>query len=106
MADDPAATAAINNPVLSTLVTAVTKAGLVDTLNGEGPFTIFAPVNDAFAAIPADQLEAVLADNDLLTIDPHLPRRRRREDELGRPDRRRQGHHRERCRTDLRRRHR
>jgi transforming growth factor-beta-induced protein len=67
MADDPAATAASNNPVLSTLVTAVTEAGLVDTLNGDGPFTIFAPTNDAFAAIPAADLEAVLADNDLLT---------------------------------------
>ena len=67
MADDPAATAASNNPVLSTLVTAVSQAGLVDTLNGEGPFTIFAPTNDAFAAIPADQLEAVLADQELLT---------------------------------------
>ena len=67
MADDPAATAASNNPVLSTLVTAVTQAGLVDTLNGPGPFTIFAPTNDAFAAVPAADLEAVLADNDLLT---------------------------------------
>ena len=43
MADDPAATAASNNPVLSTLVGAVAEAGLVDTLNSEGPFTIFAP---------------------------------------------------------------
>jgi transforming growth factor-beta-induced protein len=67
MADDPAATAASNNPVLSTLVSAVSQAGLVDTLNGEGPFTIFAPTNDAFAAIPADQLDAVLADTELLT---------------------------------------
>ena len=67
MADDPAATAASNNPVLSTLVTAVVEAGLVDTLNSEGPFTIFAPTNDAFAAIPAADLEAVLADKDLLT---------------------------------------
>jgi uncharacterized surface protein with fasciclin (FAS1) repeats len=67
MADDPAATAASNNPVLSTLVTAVTQAGLVDTLNGEGPFTIFAPTNDAFAALPAADLQAVLADKDLLT---------------------------------------
>jgi len=67
MADDPAATAASNNPVLTTLVTAVTEAGLVDTLNGDGPFTIFAPTNDAFAAVPGDQLEAVLADTDLLT---------------------------------------
>ena len=67
MADDPAATAASNNPVLSTLVTAVTEAGLVDTLNGPGPFTIFAPTNDAFAAIPPADLDAVLADKELLT---------------------------------------
>ena len=67
MADDPAATAASANPLLSTLVSAVTQAGLVDTLNGPGPFTIFAPTNDAFAAIPAETLEMVLADTDLLT---------------------------------------
>ena len=67
MTDDPAATAASNNPVLSTLVTAVDAAGLVDTLNGDGPFTIFAPTNDAFAAIPPADLDAVLADKDLLT---------------------------------------
>jgi uncharacterized surface protein with fasciclin (FAS1) repeats len=67
MADDPAATAASNNPALSTLVAAVTEAGLVDTLNGAGPFTIFAPVNDAFAAIPKTDLDAVLADQELLT---------------------------------------
>jgi transforming growth factor-beta-induced protein len=67
MADDPAATAASNNPELTTLVQAVTEAGLVDTLNGEGPFTIFAPVNSAFAKIPAADLEAVLADKELLS---------------------------------------
>ncbi len=67
MTDDTAATAASNNPLLSTLVTAVTQAGLVDTLNSDGPFTIFAPTNDAFAAIPADDLDAVLADQELLT---------------------------------------
>ena len=67
MTDDPAATAASNNPALSTLVTAVTEAGLVDTLNSDGPFTIFAPSNDAFAAIPPADLDAVLADKDLLT---------------------------------------
>ncbi len=67
MADDPAATAASNNPLLSTLVTAVGEAGLVDTLNSEGPFTIFAPVNDAFAAIPEEDLAGILADKDLLT---------------------------------------
>lgn len=67
MAEDPAATAASNNPALSTLVTAVTAADLVDTLNGEGPFTIFAPANSAFEKIPADTLEAVLADQAQLT---------------------------------------
>ena len=70
MADDPAATAASNNPELSTVVAAVQAAGLVDTLNGEGPFTIFAPANSAFEAIPAEDLEALLADpmGDLTSI--------------------------------------
>ena len=67
MADDPAGTAASNNPVLSTLVTAVVEAGLVDTLNSEGPFTIFAPTNDAIAAIPEADLSAILADQEMLT---------------------------------------
>jgi uncharacterized surface protein with fasciclin (FAS1) repeats len=67
MSDDTAATAASNNPLLSTLVTAVAEADLVDTLNSDGPFTIFAPTNDAFAAIPEEDLNAVLADKDLLT---------------------------------------
>jgi transforming growth factor-beta-induced protein len=65
MADDPAATAASNNPVLSTLVAAVTEAGLVDTLNSDGPFTIFAPYNDAFAAV--EGLDEIIADTDLLS---------------------------------------
>ncbi len=67
MAQDPVGTAASNNPALSTLVTAVTEADLVDTLNTGGPFTVFAPVNDAFAAIPEADLAAVLADKDQLT---------------------------------------
>jgi len=67
MAADPAATAASNNPVLSTLVAAVKAANLVDTLNGPGPFTIFAPTNDAFAKIPEADLNAVLADVPTLT---------------------------------------
>ncbi len=67
MAQDPAATAASNNPLLSTLVTAVGKANLGDTLNGSGPFTIFAPVNDAFAKIPVDTLNAALANPTELT---------------------------------------
>ena len=67
MAQDPAATAASNNPVLSTLVAAVTAADLGDTLNGAGPFTIFAPTNDAFNKIPKADLDAVLADKATLT---------------------------------------
>jgi len=51
---------ALANPDLSTLVTAVKAAGLVDTLNGEGPFTVFAPNNDAFAKIPEDTLADLL----------------------------------------------
>jgi uncharacterized surface protein with fasciclin (FAS1) repeats len=51
----------------TTLVTAVEAAGLVDTLSGEGPFTVFAPVDDAFAGLPEGTLDAVLADNELLT---------------------------------------
>ena len=60
MAQDPAATAASNNPQLTTLVAAVSAAGLVDTLNGPGPFTIFAPVNSAFAKLPAGTVETLV----------------------------------------------
>ncbi len=68
MADDPVATAASNNPALSTLVAAVTEAGLVDTLNDtSAQFTIFAPTNDAFAKIPKKDLNKVLKDKELLT---------------------------------------
>jgi uncharacterized surface protein with fasciclin (FAS1) repeats len=67
MVDDPVATAASANPLLSTLVTAVGEAGLVDTLNGAEALTVFAPTNDAFAAIPEADLNAVLADKELLT---------------------------------------
>ena len=67
MATDTVATAASNNPVLSTLVTAVKAAGLVDTLNSAPAITVFAPTNDAFAKIPADTLNKVLADKPTLT---------------------------------------
>jgi uncharacterized surface protein with fasciclin (FAS1) repeats len=67
MATAPVASAASANPLLSTLVTAVTKAGLVDTLNAADGITVFAPVNDAFAAIPPKQLKAVLKDKPTLT---------------------------------------
>lgn len=50
-----------------TLVAAVQAAGLVDTLKGPGPFTIFAPSDEAFAKIPKAQLDALLADKAALT---------------------------------------
>ena len=46
----------------NTLVTAVEAAGLVETLKGEGPFTVFAPTDAAFAKVPTDTLNALLAD--------------------------------------------
>lgn len=49
-----------------TLVTAVKAAGLVDTLKGEGPFTVFAPTDEAFAQIPEDQLNSLLEDKEAL----------------------------------------
>ncbi|MEV5982112.1 fasciclin domain-containing protein [Streptomyces sp. NPDC052114] len=67
MAKDPVATAASNNPALSTLVTAVKKAGLVDTLNNAKDITVFAPTNDAFAKIPKADLDKVLNDKAQLT---------------------------------------
>ncbi|MFD6877694.1 MULTISPECIES: fasciclin domain-containing protein [unclassified Streptomyces] len=67
MAKDPVATAASNNPALSTLVAAVKQAGLVDTLNNAKDITVFAPTNDAFAKIPKADLDKVLADKATLT---------------------------------------
>ena len=67
MSTAPVATAASANPVLSTLVTAVKKAGLVDTLNSASGITVFAPDNAAFAQIPAATLSKVLADKAELT---------------------------------------
>ena len=67
MATAPVATAASANPALSTLVTAVKKAGLVDTLNSASNITVFAPDNAAFAKIPAATLAKVLANKAELT---------------------------------------
>ncbi len=50
-----------------TLVVAIQAAGLVDTLKGPGPFTVFAPTDEAFAKIPKAQLDALLADKAKLT---------------------------------------
>ena len=62
MAQEPVATAASNNPVLSTLVAAVKQAGLVDTLNTAKDITVFAPTNDAFAALDKATLDKAMAD--------------------------------------------
>jgi uncharacterized surface protein with fasciclin (FAS1) repeats len=71
MAQDPVATAAGNNPLLKTLTAAVSgglnkKVDLVDTLNG-GEFTVFAPVDEAFAKVPAATLSTLKTDDKLLT---------------------------------------
>jgi uncharacterized surface protein with fasciclin (FAS1) repeats len=62
MSTDPVATAASNNPLLTQLVAAVGEAGLGDTLNTTEDITVFAPTDDAFAAVPQETLDAAFAD--------------------------------------------
>ncbi len=57
---------AAGNPDFSTLVAAVEAAGLVETLQGPGPFTVFAPTDEAFAALPAGTVEGLLEDPEAL----------------------------------------
>lgn len=71
MAQDPVATAASNNPLLTQLTAAVSgklnpKVDLVDTLNG-GDFTVFAPVDEAFKALPAKTVDSLKTDSKTLT---------------------------------------
>lgn len=68
----PAATADIVDTAVAagnftTLAKALEEAGLVQTLKGEGPFTVFAPTDEAFAALPAGTLDSLLANKDELT---------------------------------------
>ena len=69
-ADDKAAKDIVDTSVgagqFKTLVTAVKAADLVDTLKGKGPFTVFAPTDEAFAKIPKEKLEALLKDKKAL----------------------------------------
>jgi uncharacterized surface protein with fasciclin (FAS1) repeats len=51
---------AVNSPIHTTLVAAVKAAGLVDTLNSPGPFTVFAPTNDAFAKLPPGTVDTLV----------------------------------------------
>lgn len=67
MSEAPVATAAGNNPLLTTLADAVGAAGLVETLNSAPEITVFAPANPAFEQIPSADLEALLADKPKLT---------------------------------------
>ena len=59
---------AVNSKDHTTLVAAVKAAGLVDTLQGKGPFTVFAPVNAAFAALPAGTVETLLKPENKATL--------------------------------------
>ena len=58
---------AISAGSFDTLVTALQAAGLVETLKGKGPYTVFAPTDEAFAKIPAEDLNALLKDKEALT---------------------------------------
>ena len=58
---------AVSAGTFNTLATALTAAGLIETLKGPGPFTVFAPTDAAFAKVPPEQLRALLADKAKLT---------------------------------------
>src|SRR6202789_4277483 len=64
---------AMNSPIHKTLVTAVKAAGLVDTLNSAGPFTVFAPTDDAFAKLPAGTVDNLLKPEKKATLVKILP---------------------------------
>jgi uncharacterized surface protein with fasciclin (FAS1) repeats len=59
---------AVNSPVHKTLVAAVKAAGLVDTLEGTGPFTVFAPTDDAFAKLPAGTVDSLVQPENKATL--------------------------------------
>ena len=59
---------AVNSPIHTTLVAAVKAAGLVDTLNSPGPFTVFAPTNDAFAKLPAGTVDTLVMPENKATL--------------------------------------
>ncbi len=62
MAGETIVDIAASNPDFSTLVELVKAAGLAETLSGDGPFTVFAPTNEAFSKVPADTLQQLQAD--------------------------------------------
>ena len=91
MADMDIVDNAVNSPIHTTLVAAVQAAGLVDTLKGEGPFTVFAPTDEAFAALPEGTVDTLLMEEnrDQLTkvLTAHVvPGRLTAEDLMGMAD--------------------
>lgn len=67
-AEDDIVSLAVNTEFLSTLVAAVKAGDLVGVLQGDGPFTVFAPTNEAFAALPAGTLETLLKPENKATL--------------------------------------
>jgi uncharacterized surface protein with fasciclin (FAS1) repeats len=67
VADKDIVDTAVGAGQFNTLVTAVKAADLVETLKGDGPFTVFAPTDEAFAKVPKEKLEALLKDKKALT---------------------------------------
>jgi len=67
MATKDIVTTAVEAGSFTTLAAALEAAGLVEVLQGEGPFTVFAPTDEAFAKLPAGTVEALLADKEALT---------------------------------------
>lgn len=63
---------AVNSPINKTLVAAVKAGGLVDTLNSPGPFTVFAPTDDAFAKLPSGTVETLVKPDNKATLDKIL----------------------------------
>ena len=59
---------ALNSPIHTTLVAAVKAAGLAETLTGKGPFTVFAPTNDAFAKLPAGTVDTLVMPENKATL--------------------------------------
>ena len=67
MAEKDIVTVAVEAGAFQTLATALEAAGLIETLQGDGPFTVFAPTDEAFAKLPEGTVESLLADRDALT---------------------------------------
>ena len=63
---------AVNSPINKTLVAAIKAGGLVDTLNSPGPFTVFAPTDDAFAKLPAGTVDNLVKPENKATLDKIL----------------------------------